>query len=137
MKCVDDSFEQPGNYQSENKYLKQDYYWSRIMDVREHPIVTINNHTYHGEMTGPDIANAICVSFKDRPKYCSKETFESLVGKTVEYEKVVVNETTDYQLLFAAVVILIINIGMIMIHRSGSKKKQNTEIQLEVNAAVS
>ena len=136
-KCVEDSFATPGDYQSDNRILKEDQYWSYIMEVREHPMVTINNHTYHGEMTGPDISNAICVSFKDRPQYCQQDVFNKMVGAQVDYEKIVIKDTSDQQLIFAAVVILMVNIGMIIIHKSGAKKKQKTEIQLEVNAAVS
>jgi hypothetical protein len=40
------------------------------MDIQEHPSVSINNHTYHGDFNGPDIATAICASFKDRPDEC-------------------------------------------------------------------
>ena len=136
--CVEQSFEEPGNFQSDNRILKEDRHWSRIMSVREHPIITINNHTYHGEMTGPDIARAICVSFKDRPKYCTKEAFTKLIEEATETPfNVKINETTDTQLIFAALIILLVNVGMIYIHKKGNKKKQKTEIQLEVNAAVS
>lgn len=47
--------------------------WARIMGVRNHPMVTINNHTYKGEFSGKDITQAICISFKDRPSVCSKK----------------------------------------------------------------
>jgi hypothetical protein len=40
-------------------------------------------------------------------------------------------------LIIASIFIIIINVGMILILRSGSKKKQKGEIQMEVNAAVS
>jgi hypothetical protein len=31
--CVENSFEEPGNYKSDNKLLKEDRWWQRIMDV--------------------------------------------------------------------------------------------------------
>jgi len=43
------------------------------MDIREHPAISINNHTYHGEFTGSDISKAICASFKDRPDECKQD----------------------------------------------------------------
>lgn len=36
-KCVEDSFVEPGNYQSENKILKEDRYWQSLMRVTTHP----------------------------------------------------------------------------------------------------
>lgn len=77
-KCVQDSFYEPGNYQSDNRFFKEDRYWMRIMDIREHPTISINNHTYVGDFTGIDVAKAICASFKDRPEYCS--SLETLRG---------------------------------------------------------
>lgn len=56
-----------------------------------------------------------------------------------DYEKMVVSTdggVTWIELLIGAVVIGLINLGMVMIHKSKSKKTQSQDIQLEVNAAV-
>jgi len=71
--CVENSFVERGNYNSENMFLKEDLLWMRIMEVNTHPAITINNHTYTGDMDGLDIAKAICASFKTRPQYCDRE----------------------------------------------------------------
>lgn len=70
-KCVNNSFERPGDYQSENKILKEDRDWTYREQIHKHPVISINNHTYQGDFTGRDIAIALCASFKDRPTECS------------------------------------------------------------------
>jgi len=104
------------------------------MEVRTHPIITINNHTFEGEMSGYDISQAICASFKDRPKYCNWETFYNLLGQDSEYVDADEEDSTSIiQIILAIVVFALCNIGMILIHRRGGQKKQKTEIQMEVN----
>ena len=133
--CVNSSFAVKGNYQSDNKFLKEDRKWQRIMEVREHPAITINNHTYHGDFTGYDISKAICASFKDRPTYCKQDQFETLKGSDSEYTAIY-NDTTTRDMLIAGTFILFLNIGMIWILKKGQQKETKTEIQLEVNQAV-
>lgn len=116
--CVNNSFEIPGDYQSDNKFLKEDRKWQRIMEVREHPAITINNHTYHGDFTGYDIAKALCASFKDRPSYCKQDKFETLKGADVDYSPVL-KDTTTRDLLIAGAMIVFINVGMILILKKG------------------
>ena len=70
QKCVNESFIEEGNYQSDNKYLREDRMWQYIMQVHEHPAITINNHTYHGDFNGKDISHALCASFRERPDIC-------------------------------------------------------------------
>lgn len=69
-KCVETSFDTKDDYQSDNRFLREDKKWAQIMNIHQHPVITINNQTFQGEMTGPDIAKAICASFSTRPPYC-------------------------------------------------------------------
>ena len=70
MECVNNSFSEPGNYKSDNRILADDRKWQRLMEIHEHPSVSINNHTYHGDLDGEDIARAVCASFDTRPEFC-------------------------------------------------------------------
>ena len=74
-KCVNNSFVEPGNFESDNKYLREDRKWQALMEIHTHPAVSINNHTYHGDLDGQDVARALCASFQTRPEVCSQETF--------------------------------------------------------------
>lgn len=93
------------------------------MEVNSHPVVTINNHTYKGDMDGEDIAMAVCASFKDRPKYCSRQQFfnQSLMS---DFKGLAVadDSVTPAMWVFAIFFILFINFGMLYIHRMTSNK---------------
>ena len=84
--CVENSFVEPGNYQSENRILKEDRKWQEIMRITSHPTISINNHTYRGNFVGKDIAVALCASFKDRPDECKDGSLASRIGSDQEYD---------------------------------------------------
>lgn len=129
-KCVNNSFETPGNYQSDNKLLKEDRFWQNLMSVHKHPAITINNHTYSGDFNAIDITRAICASFKNRPDECTQDAFEALKGSSVDYlaDYKFEDKTKVGELIFAGFFIIFLNVGMIMIHRSSSKKDRKSEI---------
>jgi hypothetical protein len=137
-RCVNNSFESPGNYQSDNKYLKEDRFWQAIMQVNQHPAITINNHTYIGDFNALDITRAICASFKTRPAECTQDAMEALRGSSIDYlaDYKFEDKARTSELIFAGVFIIFLNVGMIMIHKSSSKKDRKSEIQMEVNQAV-
>ena len=93
------------------------------MNIREHPVISINNHTFYGALTGPDLAQGLCTSFKQRPDFCVKETFDTLVGNTAEYTKVTYEDDTP-KLLFVGLVAAACNILFICYHKTTSKKQR-------------
>lgn len=89
-------------------------------------------------MTGPDIAKAVCASFKKRPAYCKNDAFNLVVGAANNYERKLPRQ--DYakyeEIVFGVIVVILINVALVMIHRSRTKKTQTNDIQMEVNTAV-
>ena len=140
-KCVEDSFEEPGNYQSDNKILREDAKWQRIQNVHTHPAITINNETYTGDFNGKDIGRAICASFKDQPAECLNDDMTWFLGKDEDYKTFAdvefSEEDISFDLVIAGVFILFINLGMVCIFKKTSKKSNANEIQMEVNEQVS
>lgn len=80
--CVENSFTQVGNYQSNNKIFEEDEKWRSIMNIHRHPAISINNQTYLGDFSGADIARAICASFLKRPDFCIDERISMIAQDT-------------------------------------------------------
>jgi len=68
--CVDGSFMIRNNLESDNTILSEDMTWAQEHNLNYHPSVTINSITYKGEITGQDLAMAICAAYKERPDEC-------------------------------------------------------------------
>lgn len=68
--CVEDSFAEPGNLDSENTMLAADREWALKNHIDFHPTVTINDFTYRGDIDFADIREAICAAYEKRPKNC-------------------------------------------------------------------
>lgn len=69
-KCVEGSFVRTGEYQTENRILKQDRDWANELNIQYHPSIVINNRTYHGDAKGIELAMAICAAYKEKPDEC-------------------------------------------------------------------
>ena len=136
--CVENSFVEPGNYQSENLLLKEDRKWQSIMEITSHPTISINNHTYHGNFIGKDIAIALCASFKERPDECKNNQFLSKIGTDKDYDNFDEDfiDHTERNLIIGAVSILLVNVCLIQQYRKSQKKQVSKEIRNEVNMAV-
>ncbi len=97
------------------------------MDIKEHPSVSINNHTYIGDFNGHDIAMAICASFKDRPNVCTEIIRDAhifgvdfLKGSDEEYRFVYNgNDTIFRDMTIIGLLVIVVMTGMILIHKSG------------------
>jgi len=61
--CVDNSFETPGDKESTNKLLKEDYDWAKKLDLKFHPSIVINDKVYKGDIKGKELAQGICEAF--------------------------------------------------------------------------
>lgn len=137
-KCIEDSFDVPGDYQSDNKLLRDDKMWSRVLDVRSHPMVTINNQTYQGEFAGSDIGRAICVGFKDRPAACAEEARLAIAADLVRDTIITKNEDEMSAGSWLIVIGFLLIMACIALYLSKLRQEvtKKSEIQLEVNAAV-
>ena len=115
-------------------YLKEDQLWQRIMEVNEHPSITINNHTYFGNFVGKDIGRAVCASFKDRPSYCTTDKMEKIHELRLQIVDSDSNVFRD--LMIALVVFGMIFAGYLYLKKHDSTTQSKTDIQIEVNQAV-
>ena len=68
--CVDSSFVNFANYTSENSILSADKNWSDGLGLKFHPSIVVNNVTYQGDISGNQLAFAICAAFKEKPDEC-------------------------------------------------------------------
>lgn len=68
--CVDDSFAIKNDWESENAILSSDAEWAMEHNLNYHPSVAINNITYKGDITGQDLAMAICAAYREKPDEC-------------------------------------------------------------------
>ena len=75
QKCVDFSWNDPFNNQTDNSLYYEDKTLAEVYGVAVHPAITINGQLYRGDLTGEDIFRAICASLSGRfkPIQCSKE----------------------------------------------------------------
>ena len=69
--CVNDSFEIPGDYESNNMMLETDSKWAKDHHLDFHPSITINDFTYRGDIEFADIREAICAAYQKRPDHCN------------------------------------------------------------------
>jgi len=75
LQCVDNSFKEPGNNQTDNMLLYQDKLLAEVYGISVHPAITINGQIYKGDLDGEDIFRAICASFSTqfKPLQCLEE----------------------------------------------------------------
>jgi protein-disulfide isomerase len=50
--------------------LEKDKRWAAKLGLNYHPTLAINNFTYKGDLTYPDIIEAVCASYNKRPDEC-------------------------------------------------------------------
>lgn len=69
-KCVANSFEVSGDYDTDNYILAADKAWAISLSLQYHPSITINGVAHSGDISGQDLAFAICAAFEERPDEC-------------------------------------------------------------------
>ena len=96
------------------------------MNIHKHPIITINNQTYHGDFTGSDVARAICASFQIRPSFCEGNQIIELAEKK-EFEKLeemgLVDSYSIRHLMFIGFIIVLANIVIVFLHKRRQKQQ--------------
>lgn len=65
--CYDESFFENERGEQDNKLLREDRAQHYALGFYIHPILTINNYTYRGDLYGRDVFLAICSAFKNKP----------------------------------------------------------------------
>lgn len=71
--CVYNSWETPGDIESNNLILEVDKKWANDHHLDFHPSITINDFTYRGDIEFADIREAICAAYQERPQHCNLE----------------------------------------------------------------
>ena len=73
--CIDNTFEDEGDWQSYNHALREDREHANDLGIQLNPSVAINGHPYTGAMTGEEIFKAICLAYRhDRtPAVCAPD----------------------------------------------------------------
>ena len=61
--CVDGSFANEGDLESDNSILREDRKWASLNHIQIHPSVTINNVTFTNS-TGQNLTYAICAAYR-------------------------------------------------------------------------
>jgi len=141
--CVSGSFEVYNEYASDNAILKADRQWAQEQNIEFHPSITINNRTYSGDVTGQELAFAICEAYKEKPDECDLswkirtyqqgvfgdfEDFKMPEQRDYIYEEsnskmVSVSDHPNRQKLWAAIgIILVVNFGVLFAVRRHMKK---------------
>ena len=82
--CVDESFEQSGDYSSVNLLIDEDTAKSSSLGIYLHPGLTINDMTYRGYIEGQDVFDAVCSSFPLLPEAC-KDPFDKEISANFNY----------------------------------------------------
>jgi hypothetical protein len=66
--CVNKSFEK--DIESDNIILHQDRVWATSVGLQLHPSIVINSKVFYGDITGQNLAFAICRAYKEAPDEC-------------------------------------------------------------------
>ena len=140
--CVKNSFATPNDYDSDNKFFKEDHFWQNLMRVNKHPSITLNNQTYHGNFRGADIAQAICEGFNPRPKVCSNRLYLTERGTDADFIHEDREDLHDAimakTLVITGIFLIIFNLAIVWIHKNyGNTAQQEKEMDDEINMAVS
>lgn len=156
--CVEKSFAVPGDYESDNKFLKNDRQWAWANHLHMHPTITVNNITYSNS-TGQDLALAICQAYRQAPDECELSwKINSFMNET-EYEGLLTPHEADQiydiarekalrkseeELVFGswhlyAIVfgVVLINVGALFIVYTRQKRRVASQMNSQVQAAVS
>ena len=74
-KCIDESFGEPGDWNSYNNMLARDREQINDLGIKMNPTITINSHPYDGELRGEKVFAAICKAYaiSKIPEVCSSE----------------------------------------------------------------
>ena len=98
------------------------------------PAIVINNRTYRGDLTGENVATAICSAFTSPPYYCETVfSNEPIVGEAL----VIRNGVTRNVLIAVVIFLVLVNVILILLYRRCANREIKGQMQMQVNSAVS
>lgn len=130
MQCVKDSFEGPNFSMDDNKILRESFKQWNTYGSGYWPSVVINNRTYRGDLVPDGVLNALCSAFQTEPSSCRK--FKQEAGIATEPEGI-----TGNVLIIVVVLLVLVNILIILVYRRCTQREAKSDMQLQVNSAVS
>ena len=130
IKCVRDSFEGSNFASDDNRVLRESQRQWNNYGSGYWPSVVINNRTYRGDLVPEGVLNAICSAFSSEPSSCRK--FKQEAGISTEAEGI-----TGNVLIIVVVLLVLVNIAIILLYRKCTSHEMKSDMQLQVNSAVS
>ena len=150
-KCLANSFETPGDYESDNQILAEDVDWIKEHHLNFHPAITVNDMTFRGDFDFVDIREAICKSYSERPAHCSIDEiwkskksmrpFSELDTRTVVEHKRHQGHLSSYmvgiyEIIGVCFLLLFINCCIWMYLYRKTRIEQTNNVNSRVSAAI-
>jgi hypothetical protein len=140
--CIHESFVRNAKGEiTDNRILSEDAKWASLLGIFLHPSITVNNITYRGDLNGYDIFRAVCAGFKEQPQVCKGDEIfnqmNSLEQSSPVSPQARASVIKGHHILLAIVVVMLINFSALYLYRRHHRQKMNTELQMQVNSAVS
>ena len=138
MKCVSDSFELtsgtvPNFQKDDNKIFKEEAEKWKAYGSAYWPAIMINERTYRGDMVPDNVFTALCSAFMEEPDYCRAFREEQGIPSASNST----GGVTRSVLILVVVFLVVLNLGIIFVYRRCQNRELKTDMQLQVNSAVS
>jgi hypothetical protein len=95
--------------------------------------VTINQISYRGDITAPNILEAVCAGIYSNPTVCTDFYQEENIKIPVREESIITGEL----LLVVMLSLLFVNFALIYAYRRCAKREMESDIGFQVSSAVS
>jgi hypothetical protein len=143
LNCVSKSFEQTSinAYKNDNFILRENAELWKEYGTSYWPSMTIDNLTFRGDLTPPNILEAICAALADKPEVCVKFYEEEGISfsrpEVISEYQAQVSPVSSELLGFVVVVLVLVNLALIYAYRQCAKKEMEQDMQFQVSSAVS
>ena len=138
-KCMDDSFNVPGDWTSYNNMLALDRELITDLGVQMNPSITINSHPYTGEMKGEKVFAEICKAYSigKIPEVCMPDyDIQLALGHIEDFEPAPDGWFGSREFIFIVVLAMIFNIWLICHCMRKRKEENENQIQSQVQLQV-
>lgn len=130
-KCITDSFGlttlNDNIYTHNNTLLDEEYLFRIKYEIMSFPTIMVNNRTLKGRVTGENILDAICASFKIKPKECLQIKSEDSIS--MGFIILII-------LLIIAINVIIVYICRTYINKRINERVEDIEISSKINSIV-
>ena len=127
-KCVRDSFDGPDEKLDDNWLLRAQRDKLLSSGVIFYPSIIINNQTFRGDLEAPEVMEAICAGFREKPEACFSHEEEDLRSRSG------IGAGTLLLIIFFSMVLLA---AILYFYRYWVRKEMSQEMRSQVNSAVS